>query len=425
LADLHQILVSKGLVSEQKVIKALEHQLIYGGRIGTNLVELGYVRLDDLGRVLALQLGVRYAEAKDLESIDPRALGAVDPAVCVQDHVIPLRIEGNVLHLAMADPRPEHLVALASRLGLRIVPYIVPELRLFFYLERHFNFERPGRYLRLPEEGPAASQRRHYLTPTVDIEITKLRLPEIEGSYQVVSDSDSEFMVFSPAEFRDDLDGALASRRDIPIIGAGGPELDDELIFLDERSGSAAEDMYIDTSAFAELEASAPSQVPFILRSIEAATESAAITHALVAPLYPQAAVRLLFWVRRDFAVACRAAGAINRPGRVPELVVPIAKSLLFSRAFETKDAVRGEAAEDPLQPRIAEYVGAPPPEEIHVVPVLLSARTIHLLCIYSRAGTRLPDSARAELRLVSERTTAAYVRLRDAMKAGQQIPHL
>jgi hypothetical protein len=423
LADLHQILVSKGLVSEQKVIKALEHQLIYGGRIGTNLVELGYVRLDDLGRVLALQLGVRYAEAKDLEAIEPRALGAVDPAICVQNHVIPLRVEGNVLHLAMADPRPENLLALASRLGLRIVPYIVPELRLFFYLERHFNFERPGRYLRLPEEGPAAAQRRHYLTPTVDIEVTKLRLPEVEGSYQaLVSDSDAEFMVFSPAEFRETgLGGALASRPDIPVIGGGGQEPDDELIFLDERSG---DDMYIDTSAFTEVEASAPSQVPLILRNLESAAGSAAITQALVAPLYPQAEVRLLFWVRRDLAVACRAAGAIARPKRVPELVVPIAKSLLLTRAFDTKDAVRGEATDDPLQPLIAEYLGAPPPGEIHVVPVLLSARTIHLLCIYSRAGARLPDSARAELRLVSERATAAYVRLRDAIKAGQHVPH-
>ena len=81
MADLHQILVSKGLVSEQKVIKALEHQLIYGGRIGTNLVELGYVRLDDLGRVLALQLGVRYAEAKDLEAIerDISGIAAIAP----------------------------------------------------------------------------------------------------------------------------------------------------------------------------------------------------------------------------------------------------------------------------------------------------------------------------------------------------------
>jgi hypothetical protein len=415
---LHEILVSKGLVTEQKFSSALQHQLVYGGRLGTNLVELGYVRLDDLGHVLAMQLGVQHGEARALESIDPATLALVDPRLCVEDQIIPLRFEQQVLHLAMADPRPEHVVRLSSWLGCRIVPYVVPELRLLFYLERYYSIERPGRYLRAPDGSPQV-QRRHYLTPTVDVDATRLRLPESEGSYRVSVDrtADVAAMVFSPVSEVDGIAGTLVPRGEAVRAAE-----ENELVPLDEWPQDSL--IFVDTSAFEELDEDAPSQAAAVLRRLELADGSAALTEALVAPLYPQAVVRLLFWVRGGHAIACRGAGEITRPKRVPELVVPVDKSLLLSWALESHEPVRANAAEDPLQPLIADYVGAPPPGEVYVAPVLLAGRTVHLLCFYSRQGRKLPSAALAELREISARTTAAYLRLRAAVVGGARAPH-
>ncbi len=51
-------LVQNGLITEQQLDEALEAQTVFGGRLGTNLVELGFVTTAALAESLARQLGL-------------------------------------------------------------------------------------------------------------------------------------------------------------------------------------------------------------------------------------------------------------------------------------------------------------------------------------------------------------------------------
>ena len=70
---LGELLVQAGLLSRQQIEQALRGQVMWGGRLGTNLVELQLLDLDTLSRVLARQHALPAAFAVHFEAAD-RAL---------------------------------------------------------------------------------------------------------------------------------------------------------------------------------------------------------------------------------------------------------------------------------------------------------------------------------------------------------------
>ena len=72
---LGRILVAKGLITEEQLEEALKVQVIYGGRIGTNLVELGHLDLTTLANALAEQTRFPAATAAEAVMNSRRLIG--------------------------------------------------------------------------------------------------------------------------------------------------------------------------------------------------------------------------------------------------------------------------------------------------------------------------------------------------------------
>ena len=63
-----------GLLTAERLSRALERQRLQGRRLGTNLVQLKYMSLDNLSRALSVQHGVPEASADLLASVSRDAL---------------------------------------------------------------------------------------------------------------------------------------------------------------------------------------------------------------------------------------------------------------------------------------------------------------------------------------------------------------
>src|SRR5262245_43045439 len=50
---LGEVLVHRGVITEQQLKKALDAQLIFGAHLGTCLIELGFIEEDTLGTILS------------------------------------------------------------------------------------------------------------------------------------------------------------------------------------------------------------------------------------------------------------------------------------------------------------------------------------------------------------------------------------
>ena len=53
MARLGQYLIRQGLITAEQLDEALQHQALYGARLGTNLVDLAFVTLSELAQQLS------------------------------------------------------------------------------------------------------------------------------------------------------------------------------------------------------------------------------------------------------------------------------------------------------------------------------------------------------------------------------------
>jgi len=154
MARLGELLVAAGRLTVKQVEQALRAQVVWGGRLGTNLIELHYLELDPLSRVLGQQHQLPAALARHFEKADPELQRRLSPEVAERFSCVPLLRMGPGRHVVIASLAPlppKHLAIIAGELGVdvkRLVPAIAAELRIRYQLERVYRIRRAARYLR-------------------------------------------------------------------------------------------------------------------------------------------------------------------------------------------------------------------------------------------------------------------------------------
>ena len=153
IVRLGELLVQAGLLSTEQVEQALRAQVMWGGRLGTNVVELHMLDLDELSKLIARQYGLPAAFAAHFESADIDLQMKLAPELAAQYACIPLRRVGPdriaIASIAPLDGRARAIVA--DQLGISykgLVPAIAPELRIHYHLERSYDIPRQSRFLR-------------------------------------------------------------------------------------------------------------------------------------------------------------------------------------------------------------------------------------------------------------------------------------
>ena len=142
------------LVSPDKLDQALRAQVVWGGRLGTNLVELGAIDLDDLSRALGQLHGVPAALARHFDKADPDLQAKLPLEVAKRFLVLPLvRLSPERIAVVSVDPlRKDALEAIAAAYEIDprdgIVYSVAAELRVLYHLERVYKIPRSSRYLR-------------------------------------------------------------------------------------------------------------------------------------------------------------------------------------------------------------------------------------------------------------------------------------
>jgi type IV pilus assembly protein PilB len=104
MADkLGQLLLSSNIISEDQLKEALTLQRREGGRLGTNLVELGHITEEKLVTFLSRQYGVSSVNLSDFK-VDQSVLKLVPIDIAGKYLIMPVARVGATLTIAMADP---------------------------------------------------------------------------------------------------------------------------------------------------------------------------------------------------------------------------------------------------------------------------------------------------------------------------------
>ena len=100
---LGELLVAGGVLGIEQIDGLLERQKHDCRRLGQILIDDGLVEEEMIREVLGRQLGTPVVDLSTVE-IDPTALDLLPAQVVQNTEVVPLRLEGRVLHVAAVDP---------------------------------------------------------------------------------------------------------------------------------------------------------------------------------------------------------------------------------------------------------------------------------------------------------------------------------
>ena len=143
---LARILRDRGIVTERQLQEAIQHQVLYGGRLGTNLYELGYITEERLQEALARAVGVPSLVV-DLREVQPDTVALVPKALAARHKVFPYKLRSKTLTLLMVDPRDHTAVAqVGYTLGYIVRTAVVPEFRMIQLLRDYYGVDERWRY---------------------------------------------------------------------------------------------------------------------------------------------------------------------------------------------------------------------------------------------------------------------------------------
>lgn len=437
--QLGAILVRGGLIDQGSLDKALESQVIFGGRLGTNLVDLRALSVEQVGRALSQQHGVPVATFDQMIAAPDEALIVINRELCARYKVLPFGLGGGALKLAMLDPSDlMALDELAFVTGKRIERYVAPELRLLQMLEKRYGIQREKRYLRVPDEGEQpgaavqAAPRRPLISalyPVVTVkESGEVRereqsAPDLELVYldDVVRPGGPKRASAPPVQPAPDIVGAPPSATDDEEAEDGDFDV---LIEVDEPAEAAAAvtlpaaDLAPDEEessgvfiGLQQVSLSAPTtQLEEALAALDRARDRDVVIKWLIQPLLPGASC-MLFMVRGQMAVGHAASETRTPRKELQGLVLPLTAPSLLQQAYNSRQVVRGAARSDPFQQMISRFLRWSDAEEVIVAPICHDDQVINLLCIQTPADTSIAPTFMAGMDALCARAAAAYAR--------------
>lgn len=431
---LGEFLVQQELVTVEELEKALRAQVLYGGRLGTNLVEMGFLDLDVLARALAKLSGAPAAVQKHFDQVDPSTLALVSPKLAEKHACIPLgmtRTSFRQLAVAFMDPQKLSAVdELGFVTGARITPCAAPELRILYYLEKFYGLPRKNRYLRMETAAPPdQDERRRFVEPnpqiTLAVEVHQpIDLPSAPLSARVTLPMPPIPLARIPVEQgrlpRGKFAHTLTQKETIREIT---PLIDVELP-APTAAGSPPPLAQPSSPPVVMSPASAPRPLrpartaKDALLQIGRAASRDDVGDVLVDFLRGSFGCGLVLIARKDLALGWKGFAPGVEEAVLESIATPLGVPSMLSSAYEKAAVFRGAPPAEgaALQSRLWKLIRVQPPEEVVVVPVVLKDRVVNL--VYAQPGKgRLADPVVADLTAVCTAVADAFTRLIRASK--------
>ncbi len=147
---LGDILIGKGLLTKSELDQAVQCQVLFGGRLGTNLLEVGNVSEEDLENILSEKYGVDVVRFHDLQDIPGNVIHQLPTEFAIRHIVVPYRISGSSLKVAMIDPDDKLAIGgIATETGMAVQPGVALEVYLRWALEKYYGCRREARFVNL------------------------------------------------------------------------------------------------------------------------------------------------------------------------------------------------------------------------------------------------------------------------------------
>ncbi len=142
---LGEMLKEAGLIDDFQLQTALSHQRNWGGKLGSILIELEFVREEDIARVIAQKLHIPHINLFEPE-IPENVVKMIKSDIAKKYNAMPVKKEGGALVLAMFDPFDLKAAdEIRFITGLTIKPTLAMESEIRDAIRKYYDGERVDR----------------------------------------------------------------------------------------------------------------------------------------------------------------------------------------------------------------------------------------------------------------------------------------
>jgi hypothetical protein len=186
-----EILQRRGLITAEELGRALAIQRrTPGTRLGVCLLRMGIVDEEALAEALGEQLGVPVVPSSALDDLPPEVIERIPAEMARSFAIVPLRVLGREIHLALADPQNlGRLDEISFALGCRIRAFLATEPAIERALAQYYAPEDPWQEAMKAGPGLEAVDAVYVADPT-GVDLVPEAAPEPEERPGPVGEED-------------------------------------------------------------------------------------------------------------------------------------------------------------------------------------------------------------------------------------------
>ncbi len=426
MANLGDLLVNDGVCTPEQIEDGIRNQVILGGLLGTNLLELGFIDEETLAQYLSRQFDTPTMYGDNIKP-SPEAIALLSAKDADRLGVIPFEKESKRLQILCVNPADlDAMDELAFITGLRPDPIVIAQVRFWQLLEQVYGIHHQLRYIALNTKDFMASSF---------IE----KAPEDDKLDQDLIDEDDFAMLYQRR------DGFPKIRNYQPMPSEEMPMLDPEdLAEIDEdtegrppgdierrvwHSEGDTEGRRQEDKGLTDMVQAVPSQPPMPAHQPQALSFQQA-TELLGKPSdrYQIARVVLryglslftrcmLFTAHRGVLLGMDAVGCEIDPLAFRSVLIPLDEPSVFQTVVNTKAHFIGALPKTKINMEFLKVMGKQVPLSAMIIPVLVRGKAVNVIYGDNGHKAHCPNDI-GQLLILAQHISRSYETLFQQKKA-------
>jgi type IV pilus assembly protein PilB len=140
-----ELLLKEKRITPDQLQQALNHQKANGGKLGFNLVKMGFVKDEEITALLSKQYGVPSINLTQFE-IDPAVIKLIPYETAQKYQIVPLSRAGATLTIAMTDPTNVFAMDdIKFMTGYNVEPVVASEIAVVEAIQKYYPTAKAGR----------------------------------------------------------------------------------------------------------------------------------------------------------------------------------------------------------------------------------------------------------------------------------------
>jgi type IV pilus assembly protein PilB len=176
-----ELLLKEKRITPAQLQEALNYQKTSGGKLGFNLVKLGFVKDEEITALLSKQYGVPSINLAQFE-IDPAIVKLIPAETAQKYQIVPLSRAGATLTIAMTDPTNVFAMDdIKFMTGYNVEPVVASETAVTEAINRYYPANAPTPRAEKKERKVAPPGQAANLTNAATLEMVAKALEETES----------------------------------------------------------------------------------------------------------------------------------------------------------------------------------------------------------------------------------------------------